>query len=265
MKGKLSYLAQAEKRPIMRGGSQIFMFRTHIVLLFLAAALLAGCVRLEKEVTITGSGDVLTQEKDFTGFDKIDASHAFQVDIRQGDDFSVVIRVDDNLVERLEVAKKGDTLKIGLERGRYSFRNATLQAEVTMPALTGMDLSGASHATVAGFNSMNDLIVDLSGASILQGDIIAGDARFDVSGAGKVTLSGSARDVTIDASGASIVDLDDFRATDADVDVSGASSVTIHISGRLDAEASGASHVSYLGNPTLGKSDTSGVSSIQAK
>ena len=65
--------------------------------------------------TIRGSGNVVTQEEAITGFDSLDVSHGFQVDVRQGDTFGVVIRVDDNLVEHLRVLKQGSTLKIGLK------------------------------------------------------------------------------------------------------------------------------------------------------
>jgi hypothetical protein len=232
--------------------------------------LLAGCtlseVILRETISITGSGNVVTQEETFTRFDKVDVSHAFKVEISRGDTFSVVIRVDDNLVEYLEVVKQGSTLKIGLKPGRsYSISKTTREAEITMPELTGLELSGASQGTISRFKSTKALDVDVSGASPLRGDIEAGDARFDVSGASQVTLSGSGQDVTIDASGASQVDLSAFPVADANVEASGASKVTVNPSGRLDADASGASTVYYLGSPTLGKIDTSGASSINRK
>lgn len=228
--------------------------------------MLAGCELDGPAISITGSGDLMTQEEDLSGFDRIDVSHAFQVNVRAGDDFEVTIRVDDNIVEHLEAAKEGHTLRIGLKRDqRYNIRNATLEAEVTMPELTALELSGASDATVTGFRTTKHVDLDLSGASSVRGDIEAGDARFDLSGASQVQLVGSAGDVMIEASGASVVALENFAVRDADVDASGTSRVTVNVSGRLDAEASGASHVIYLGSPTLGKQDTSGTSSVQGQ
>jgi hypothetical protein len=52
---------------------------------------------------------------------------------------------------------------------------------------------------------------------------------------------------------------------DADVEASGASKATVNPSGRLDADASGASSIYYLGSPTLGKIDTSGSSTVKPK
>jgi len=225
-----------------------------------------GCALIPGSRTITGSGDLVTREEPITDFDRVDVSHAFHVDISQGETFSVVVRVDDNLVEYLEVVKQGNTLKIGLEPGQgYSVREATLEAEVTMPELAGLELSGASHGTVTGFKSTEAFDVNLSGASRLRGDIEAGDATFDASGASRVTLNGSARNVTVEGSGASQIDLSDFAGADAKVKLSGASTATVNPSGTLDVDASGASDVYYLGDPRMGNVETSGASSIQRK
>ena len=161
------------------------------------------------------------------------------------------------------MVKEGSTLKIGLKPSlRLVISQATREAEVTLPELTGLDLSGASHGTISEFSSTNPLNVDVSGGSQLLGNIEAGDTVLDVSGASQVILSGSAQEVVIDASGASTVKLADLPVTDAAVNASGASQVTVNPSGRLDADASGASRVHYLGSPTLGKIERSGASSI---
>jgi hypothetical protein len=238
------------------------MLKVKVLVTVLLVGLGVGCT--PPFTTITGSGDVVTRDEEISGFDKVDVGHAFEADISQGESFSVIVRIDDNLLDELVLEKRGSTLKIGIKPG-VLIRNATLEAEVTMPELVGLDLSGASHGTVTGFESTDYLDVDVSGASHLRGDIEAGDARFNASGASEVSLSGSGWDVTVDASGASTIDLSDFPVADARVDASGASKVTVDASGTLDAEASGASHVRYLGNPRLGRIDTSGASSVRPK
>lgn len=238
------------------------MFKLIMLFVLLMAVLLTGCV----PVTLNGSGNVVTQEESITGFDKVDISHSFGVNISQGESFSVVMRVDDNLVEHLQVVKQGSTLKIGLNPNRnYTIRNATMEAEVTMPELTGLDLSGASHANITGFKSTKDLSVDLSGSSSLQGDIDAGDISIDLSGSSETTLTGSGQNLIIDVSGSSELDLSDFPVADAKIDASGASTATVNASGRLDVDASGGSKFYYLGSPTLGEIDTSGGASVGPK
>ena len=238
------------------------MCKYRISILFIALAMLVGCT----PIPITGSGNVVTQEEPITGFDKVDISYSFDVNISQGESFSVVIRADDNLVEHLQVVKQGSTLKIGLKPNSPDIRSATLQVEVTMPELTGLDMSGSSHATITGFKSAQALIVDADGASHLQGDIEADTVSFNIGGSSEVILTGSAQNLIMEeAAGRSVVDLTDFPVVDASVKAGGKSQVTVNVSGRLDVDASNGANVYYLGNPTLGTIDTTGSATVERK
>ena len=161
-----------------------------------------------------------------------------------------------------DVAKSGDTLRVSL-KSNVNVRNATLKAQITMPGLTGLDLSGATHTTLAGFSSETSLSVGLSGASHLQGEIRSGDARFHLSGASKLELRGGAANIKVSASGASHAGLDQFSSKAAVVDASGASHINVSVADKLEAEASCASQVRYLGQPQVIKSHTSGAASIR--
>jgi hypothetical protein len=196
---------------------------------------------------VTGSGNIAARQETFTGFDRLDLSDGFTVDVRQADSFSVVIRIDDNLERYLDVAQKGSTLQIGLKRNRPStLRDATLEADVTMPELAALDMSGGSHCTASGLESTKALDLDLSGGS-------------------HATVSGAAGDVTIDASGGSHADLSALVAANADVEASGGSQVTVNVTGRLDADASAGSKVFYLGSPTLGRIDEASGAEIRRR
>jgi len=215
------------------------MLKLRMPVLLLVAALLAGC----GVAFLTGSGNVVTQEEDITGFDRLDVDQGFHVDVRQGEPTSVVIRANDNLIEEVRVVKEGSTLKIGLKPGSsYNLQNVTLEADVTMPVLAEADLWGGSH---------------------LRGDIEAGDVTFKLSGGSHVTLSGSAGDLTVDVEGGSHAKLADLQVIDAHVEASGGSHATVNPSGTLDAVAKGGSHVRYVGSPTLGTIDKDSSSSVK--
>lgn len=238
------------------------MNRKSPLFLLLIILMLAGCA----QVLITGSGNIVSQEEDLRGFDRVSVQQSFDVDISQGEDFKVVVSVDDNVVQYLDVRVDGSTLKIHLEPGRsFSLIDATLQAEVVMPELLAVDLSGASSADITGFASSSDFEVDLSGSSNLRGDIEAGDTVVDLSGSSDLNLSGSGGDLIVDSSGSSFVDLSEYPVENADLNLSGSSSVTVNVSGTLDVSTSGSSDVYYLGNPTIGEISSSGSSTVQQK
>jgi hypothetical protein len=227
--------------------------------------LLAGCT-MYAPPTIVGAGQPVTAEKDLSGFSKIDASSAFQVDVSWADGYSVVITVSEKVTPYLDVTVQGDTLRISLKPG-LTVTGATgpMVAKVTMPKLTGLNLSGATHTNVGGFKSGDPLDVQVSGASQLNGSLEAGDVRSQLSGASRMTLAGKGQKLALEASGASQGNLEAFAVTGASVELSGASQATVNVTGKLDVNASGASTLRYTGSPTMGSVESSGASTVQAK
>ena len=230
----------------------------------LVAALLVSAIFTGCRGTFFGSGNLETRQYVLSDFSRVEVGSAFDFEIIQSDSYSVSVTADDNAFEHIEVAKRGDTLKIGI-KAFPSVVPTTLEAVVTLPQLRGLVISGASDGYVTGFSSVEDIEIGVSGASKLAGDITAGDAEFDVSGASTIRLEGSADDMVASVSGASSFNLADFMVNDADVDFSGASSGTVNVTGRLDANLSGASKLSYISEPTMGNINTSGASTLSKK
>jgi hypothetical protein len=105
--------------------------------------------------------------------------------------------------------------------------------------------------------------VDIQGASRARGEFeLSGDVRLDVQGASRVELSGTAYDAVIDIKGASQAKLENFTVHNAKVKVAGASSAVVKADGRLDIDATGASNVRWVGNPTMGDVRSGGASTL---
>lgn len=230
-----------------------------------ATSLLAGCA-FDPGNAITGSGRPETRTYDFSGFTKVAVGSAFQTEITRGESYATSVTIDDNLVQYLDVRVVGDTLRIGLRpHVSLGFRNMTPKAEITMPRLEGLDLSGATRTHITGFSNSEAVSMSVSGASQLRGDITAGEMRLRVSGASTVEITGSTGSLDVDASGASTVRLDGLKSTDTQVQASGASNITVNASGKITGQASGASSVSYVGSPASIQVDTSGASNVKQK
>ena len=232
---------------------------TVLVVVLLTSGLLVGCGGV-----LTGSGKLKTEEYAFSDFNFIEISSAFEFDISKSSSYGVSITADDNVIEKVQVTKEGDTLKIGL-KPTLSLGPVILKVTVTVPQLRGLGISGASHGTISDFSSTENLGITVSGASMVTGDITAGNVEFVISGASTVQLEGSAKDMIADVSGASRLNLGGFVVNNANVTISGASTGTINPGGKLDANLSGASRLKYIGEPTLGTVNITGASSIEKK
>lgn len=241
------------------------MSKHSILVLLVVGALLAACtVPIPVINTLRGSGNTVTETYDFSDFDKVVISHAFEAEIIAADTYQVEVTVDDNLVEHLRVEQEGDTVTIGFAPNLV-VTNTTQEVRITLPRLVGLEASGASRVDVSGFKTSDNVRVNVSGASTARGDMETGDLNADVSGASTLTLEGSGKNLRVNASGASTADLDNFAVNDASVEASGASRANVNVSGTLDANASGASSIRYSGDPTLGNIDESGASSVKSQ
>jgi hypothetical protein len=236
-----------------------------------------------------GTGNIVTQEMDFEDFDEVEISDAFVVKITQGDEYRVILEVDEASLPYLDVHQRGDTLRIRLTpRTVFSFwninLNSELRAEITMPNLVGLEAHDAARVTVSGFRTGDDVRLEVSDASTLEGDIESGDTRISASDASTIDLEGNRGDVDVEArdasritltgeggnatirvADASDVDMSEFPVGDASVEANDAGTVTVNVSGTLDAEATDGSRITYFGDPTIGTIRSTDDSTIAAR
>ena len=219
--------------------------RTVVPVLALGLLVLPACRGVDLDLSlneIEGSGVPETTTFDTADFDEIEVTSVFDVTllIAEGDP-SVEVTVDDNLIDDLDVEVDGDRLRIGFERGSYDL-NVNPTAMVTVASIDGIEVNGASSLTADG----------------IEGD----ELRIDVSGASHLTATGNVAVVTIDASGASDVDLSGLDVETATVDASGASDVELGSADRVDGELSGASNLTAPAE-AVGSIGTSGASNVR--
>src|SRR5271169_581049 len=131
-----------------------------LILVLCAAALLAGCDMLP---SVHGSGYLTTTTYDFIGFSAIAAAQGCRVHVVPDTTYSVRVTCDNNLLSSLDVRGNGaGSVLIGLAQWN-TYHGITFNADVHMPVLAGLDLSGGSEARAdSGFTSTQPLDVTLS-------------------------------------------------------------------------------------------------------
>ena len=213
---------------------------------------------------------VAQNKKDYSlqGFDKLDMSSAFQIDVTQGSTFKVSVdaeRSED--LEDLTVSISNGTLIAKYRDGngwKWNSNRKRVSFTIVMPTLKLVDFSGATKSKISGFNDLEELTLKFSGAANSEVNVKADKVKLDCSGASSIKMNGNATKMNFDVSGASNVNCYNFTAKDVDADISGASSVKVNASKTLSVEASGASSLRYRGQPSV-KSDVSGASSVKSE
>jgi hypothetical protein len=197
-------------------------------------------------------------------FHSINLSNAFDVYLTQGNEEAVAVSAANKEdIENIIVEVRNGVLVIGWnKKAKRSRGNKKLRAYISFKSLDNLRASGACEISIVGTLRSDDLKINLSGASDLNGKIEGKKMSFDMSGASDAELTGKVGQLSIDASGACSFKGFDLATDYCDVKASGASGIRITVNKELSAEASGASDIDYKGQGLIKDIKTSGASSV---
>lgn len=197
---------------------------------------------------------------DVKNFDGLEIGNAFEITVTKGSDYKVKASGDSRDIDDLVVKERNGTLEV-YYRNNWRLRRYRMSIEIEMPTLKEVDFSGATEASVKGFDNLSDLEIDLSGASKATFYTSAKNFDIDLSGASTLELEGKADKIYAELSGASNLNAFGVDATDASLNLSGASNGRVNVAQQLKVKASGASKVRYRGAAKV-ESDLSGSSKV---
>ncbi|SFM92174.1 Putative auto-transporter adhesin, head GIN domain [Algoriella xinjiangensis] len=213
---------------------------------------------------VTASENTITQKRTLSSFEGIDVSSAIAVTVNDGDyDGAITIEAPDNIMDKIVTEVNNGVLKISI-KGTVNLNNSQIKVNFPHKKLRSFSISGASNVKVIPTLKVDQLAIDLSGASNLKLDVVSNQIAVDNSGASSMKISGNVQDLAISVSGASSLIAKDLKAANVVVDCSGASSTTVWAIDKLTADSSGASSVKYVDESGLVvKVETSGMSSVK--
>jgi hypothetical protein len=182
---------------------------------------------------VTGSGNIISGERDIAGFSGVALAGGGKVFISQGEQYKVRVEVDDNVMDFVKTDLKGDVLHIGLNNGSYN--NVHLKVYITTPRLTSLSIAG-------------------SGDIVAQTPVNTTSLTSTISGSGSIKLSnGKAVSHKVRISGSGDVSASDIEAESAEVHISGSGDCSLNVAKNLDAHISGSGSVVYRGSPAVSK------------
>ena len=191
--------------------------------------------------TTEGSGVAATQVRHLPAFDRVELAGSNNVFVRVGGKQSVVVRADDNLLDRVTTEVRSGNLVIGNRPGSFTTRGP-MSVEVTVPSLQALTLSGSGNIAVDGTRA-HGLEVALPGS-------------------GTLTASGRATRLDITVSGSGTAQFTGLIADDVRALVSGSGSIFVTATRRLDASVSGTGAILYSGNPQHVTKNVTGTGAI---
>jgi hypothetical protein len=214
--------------------------------------------------TIEGSGNIITEERNVSGFDRVTLAGFGEVSVEQGETESLTVSTDDNIMPYVRTEVRNNTLILDFDdKGRNRSYNPTdgIKFNLVVKDLNRIDISGAGSFEVNTFET-EALLAYLSGAGNLEiYDLTASELVVRQSGAGTVVVSGQVNGQELTHSGVGSYHAAELESETAIIDISGAGSATVWVTASLDIQISGLGNVIYYGNPRITQ-DISGLGKL---
>jgi hypothetical protein len=203
--------------------------RFHLILVVLVLAALACSSNFGGAQNIVGSGTPASQERSVRGFTAIEIVGSADVDVTVGEDLSVVVEADDNILPLIETTVRGGTLIIRTKSNTSISPKLPVRVTVSVPSLDTARIKGSGNFTIVGLD--------------------AGSVQFELPGSGNITAQGEAEHVTVSISGSGVVVCDALKAQSVDATINGSGDISVYASKDLSATIRGSGTVRYLGDP----------------
>jgi hypothetical protein len=217
---------------------------------FLVFVLVLGVISCVDDILLEGNGNQRSEFRSASGFDQIASSGDFRIIVKPGDDYSVEVSAESNLLSFVETEVSGTTLKVRT-RGIHSLvENNPVEVYITTPVLKGLSLSGAGMIKTGRF-LCDDFKVALSGSGDIETAVNADHVKANVSGSGTILLTGDARESEMVVSGSGKIKAYDLLHKNCDAVISGSGSMFVNASEAITARIAGSGMVFHMGDPVI--------------
>ncbi len=182
---------------------------------------------------IADDDELISNTYDLSGFDAIDVAGVYELDVRVGGDFSIALSGPAYEMNRVEVSVKNGALVLDQRKRQRGEKNRNnregVEAVITLPALTGLTVSGVVDGEIEGVDS--------------------DQFNIKISGVGDVHIAGQCGTLDAKLSGVGDLDARSLECRSADVTVSGVGSAVVFASDEVEARVSGMGDIDVYGSP----------------
>lgn len=237
----------------------------------LPALLLAGTVLFTtscRRNILKGEGAKGTTDAQVTTFNGVDIDLPVKtsITVNTGTQPGVKFTGYENIIKHLRTKVVDGILTITTDLDEtWDIDVDDVTVEVTMPAITELDLSGSSDADVHGNVTGSNFDLSISGACNVVIDNINTDTfSSDVSGAASIEVkAGAVRVVNYEIAGAGKIKAFPLHTMETNASISGAGKAEVMAEQKLNADISGAGYIKYKGHPSVTQ-EIAGAGSVSA-
>lgn len=200
-------------------------------------------------VCTEGKGPLKTEKRNPGEFTEISLDISADVIVLKGDDFSVNIEAEENLLEKIDLRIRGNKLNIG--SNPCMDPNERIKITVSLPELEELEVNGSGNITVPDTFQVKDIKLEIKGSGDINAKLVAAKIKSTIMGSGNIILQGSANEHKTDIMGSGNVKAGELPSNTTEIEVNGSGDVHVYVIQNLDVQINGSGSVHYKGKPSV--------------
>ncbi len=178
---------------------------------------------------------------DFKDFDAVVINSKVDIEIEQGNEFSVYVVSDDNNFDKVQFSQNAKTLTIN------AIDNQEIDIKITLPKLSSCEVNGMGDLEITNFVG-ETLILNISDASDVTAKLNFTNLICKLRGKANLDLSGKSQNSDFNIDGATTLGASNFVTQTGKINASGASDAEITAEKTFEINSLGVSNVEVHGN-----------------
>lgn len=178
---------------------------------------------------------------DFKDFDALVINSKVDIEVEQGNEFSVSVVSDNNNFDKVQFSQNAKTLTIN------AVANQEVDIKITLPKLSSCEVNGSGDLEITNFVG-ETLILTISDASDVTAKLNFNNLICKLKGKANLDLSGKSQNSDFNIDGATTLDASNFVTQTGKIDASGASNAEITAEKTFEINSLGVSNVEVHGN-----------------
>lgn len=222
-----------------------------LIPIFVIFAVLFGACSINVDLDLDrGSGDIVTETREVSNFNRVELSGIGDVTVYQGSEESLEIEAENNVIPHIITVVEDGTLKISFDR-RAVVPTKNIRFTVMMREVHGLETLGVSNIRADDIET-DELFLGISGTgNINLRDLRAERLQSTISGAGNLEVEGEVNEQEINLTGAGNYNGEDLESKSAEISITGLGKVTAWVTDNLKVTISGTGGVDYYGSPQV--------------
>lgn len=212
---------------------------------------------------ISGNNKEVIQEITTQKYDKINVSGSIDIELIQGNEGSITLQAEENLIEYIEIYCKSNTLTVKIRNNTHIDNNKQIKVKIPIEEISEISLAGSSTIIGRETFAMEKLDINVTGSSEMNIQINTQKLVLNVVGSGSLEIEGTTPNCIINVAGSGELQGRKLICENVVARVAGSGVSIFSCNETLKAYVLGSGSIQYKGSPEILESKVVGSGSVE--